>query len=91
LFTGPPKSLESKFDMWKLREIQPLTKDTYQVLFDTEEGDVECVVCRVVAKGGAMAVQPTPDIFMGKKPPPVNSREVAAAVIAFHTQKRSGI
>jgi hypothetical protein len=45
---------------------------------------MERVVCRVFKHKGVSGIRMEPDIIMTKQPPQINSREVAAAVLAYH-------
>lgn len=68
----------------QMREIRAVGDDRYEVTFDKEDGTVERVICRVFTHKGIQAIRMEPDIVMTSEPSPINSREVAAAVIAYH-------
>ena len=68
----------------RLHEIRALGEDRYEVTFDGEGGATERVVCRVFKHKGVSGIRMEPDLVMTKHPPQINSREVAAAVLAYH-------
>ena len=68
----------------RLHEIKALGDDRYEVTFEGEGGAPERVVCRVFKHKGVSGIRMEPDIVMTKQPPQINSREVAAAVLAYH-------
>jgi hypothetical protein len=67
--------------MWTLSEISAAEADSFQVAFRTPEGTREVILCSVFENAGVESVRPEPDVFMEGHVP---SREVSAAVIAFH-------
>jgi len=67
--------------MWTLSEIRAIGDDTYALLFLTAEAVEQAVRCRYVVHNDIEAVRPDPDVFMAGQVP---SRQVSAAVIAFH-------
>lgn len=76
--------------MLRLRDIQALGDDRYDVTFADEQGATERAVCRVFRHKGVFGIDMEPDLIMGAEAPRIDSREVARAVIDFH-KRRSGI
>ena len=71
----------------RVHEIRALGDDRYEVTFEGEGGATERVVCRVFKHKGVAGIRMEPDIVMTKHPPQINSREVAAAVLAYHRRQ----
>ena len=68
----------------RVHEIRALGNDRYEVTFEGEGGATARVVCRVFQQKGVSGIRMEPDLVMTKHPPQINSREVAAAVLAYH-------
>jgi hypothetical protein len=64
----------------RLRSIETLDDDRYELTFDAEDGSTETVVCQVFDHKGITGVQPEPDVFMTGQ---ADAREVTRAVLAY--------
>lgn len=80
----------------KIHEIQVINGDDYEVTFISDNGATEKAICRVTSEHG---IQMEPDLMWTSEllkidgreieVARVNGREVAAAVLAFHRQRKS--
>jgi hypothetical protein len=68
----------------QLREIRPLGEARYELTFQDAGGNTKLLVCRVIKHKGISAVRFEPDLVMASEPSPINSRDVAAAVLEYH-------
>jgi len=78
----------------RMRGIKAISEDEYEVTFDNADGTVEPVICRVARLRGEACVigMESSNLVRWDRPVEIDTREIAAAVAAFHDgrQRKSG-